>query len=238
MESGDFFYRIYSLETVTGKFHYCGTAFPVTPNGNYLTCNHVVEQAEAKGNSVAIVNNNTKELIVVNKILRDVANDLAVLINPFNEIKCKFFPIIQPDTLTIGEDVYTYGFYKDFWNSDIVHNGYFKGHLVNFSPTSLASNSLSATISFPIIEGLSGSPLLTYHNGPKLVGLNLGNIQQRIQQSVVMEYTSPNKQFQEVTSRIIEHGISLHPSVIIDTLQNLGITNYLCTNESFDIESE
>ena len=29
------------------------------------------------------------------------------------------------------------------------------------------------TLSYPIIEGLSGSPVLTYHNGPKALGVLL-----------------------------------------------------------------
>ena len=36
------------------------------------------------------------------------------------------------------------------------------------------------SLSYAVIEGLSGSPVLTYHNGPKLVGMCWGNLQSRI----------------------------------------------------------
>lgn len=230
-----FIYKIYQ-KLAEGEPIYCGTAFPITPTGHFLTCYHVMNQNLEDGDQMVLLDNETNEFCIIDKFLHDQKLDIALLINPLKKGRKHFLPIIDSSILFIGKDVFTVGYYKDQGTKEKVVQGYFKGNIVNFSPNGLVKGGLVSKVSFPIIEGLSGSPLLTYHKGVKVVGMNVGNNEHRIQQSIVMEYRDNEKHFQETTNRIVEFGISLHPMMIVTFLKRNNIEEYLMTSEHFDIE--
>lgn len=230
-----FFYRLYKISPNNSP-KFCGTAFPITPTGDFLTCFHVLDQMLETNEYIAILDFETSKFIRVENFKYDKKLDIALLINPLKKNCIRYLPIIDPIRLMIGEDVFTYGYYSNPLTNDEVVDGYFKGNIVSFSFCDLVNRNQCSVLSFPIIEGLSGSPLLTFHNGVKVVGLNVGNLQHNIQQSNIIEYKNGKTHIQEVTSRIVEFGLSLHPSLIIDFLYNQGISNFLTTADEFQIE--
>ena len=55
----------------------------------------------------------------------------------------------------MGEDVYSVGFYVAGGKTDV---GYFKGNIVNFTQFEEAPGLTGLSLSYAVIEGLSGSP--------------------------------------------------------------------------------
>ena len=230
-----FIYRVFHLSK-SNHSTYCGVAFPITANGDFLTCYHVLNQTMEDGDRLVIQDNETGILQTIeDNVLHSPEIDCSVILNALRRDKREYLPILEPVEIIVGNDVYTYGYYKNRWNEGSIDDGFFKGHIVNMKPNSLAHGKTCLTTSFAIIEGLSGSPLMTYHNGVKLVGLNLGNNQHMIQQSIVCEYEDDKGKFQETTSRIIEHGISLHPNSIIAFLNDNNVEDYTVTSQRHEV---
>lgn len=103
----------------------------------------------------------------------------------------------------MGEDVYSFGFYVADGNANA---GYFKGNIVNLTQFNEASDLAGMSLSYAVIEGLSGSPVLTYHNGPKAVGLCYGSVQSRIAPREILEYQDDHLELRETVTRIVELG--------------------------------
>jgi hypothetical protein len=228
-----YIFKVYKMDNKGNAIHYCGTAFPITKSGYFLTCHHVLNHELKDGEHLAIWQSEDDSYQKITETLFDKNFDTAAF-HTSHYLK-KILPFADPSTFLVGEDVYTYGHYINKYDGDRIAAGFFKGNVVNFSPNSLVSNMLACTLSFPIIEGLSGSPLLTYMNGVKVVGLNIGNNDHRIEQSVVTDYHHEKGYIRETVNRIVEFGISLHPTIIITFLNNVGITDYLITSEEFEV---
>ena len=129
----------------------------------------------------------------------------------------------------MGENVYSFGYYLSGNN---LHMGYFKGNIVNFLKSGRTPGSGSMSLSYAVIEGLSGSPVLTYHNGPKLVGMCWGNIQTRIVAREIMEFEDEKGRFRETINRIIELGQAHHAKALINFLQEIDVHDFIVSSQS------
>jgi hypothetical protein len=93
----------------------------------------------------------------------------------------------------------------------------------------------SFTLPFSIIEGMSGSPVLTYHNGPKVVGIAIGNRTSRILAKETFEYEDDKLEYKETVNRIVEFGAAHHcaaMSIFLGALVNPG---FLITDQRTSI---
>jgi hypothetical protein len=144
--------------------------------------------------------------------------DLAFLPDSFNRPRPEFIPILSPSLLKIGEDAYTFGFFSIGANQESIEQGYFAGRIINFFDYQESDGRARLTLPFPILEGMSGSPVLTYHNGPKVIGIGIGNRQTRILASEVVEFREGDVQLKESVNRIVEFGVAHHPTAIVKFL--------------------
>jgi hypothetical protein len=228
MDSNRLFYRLFAVVDGAAPA-FIGNAFPIAPNGHFLTCRHVV-QAVPDGGRLALFNNLTQSLVEIAAPARFPSNavvDLALISVPLqNET---YLPILAPLTLRVGEDAFTYGYFAIGGDSNQIENGYFAGKIVNFFNANNASTA-SLTLPFASIEGMSGSPVLTYHNGVKLIGMIIGNRSSRILASEVQSYQDDKVEFRETINRIIEFGIAYHPAAIVNFLAEVGLTGHVITD--------
>jgi Trypsin-like peptidase domain len=161
--------------------------------------------------------------------------DLAFLQCKVPSTHQSFFPILTPSKLRVGEDVYTYGFFALTGKKRDIEQGYFAGRIVNFNKTASGAPLWSLTLPYPMIEGMSGSPVLTYHNGPKLVGLGYGNRSTRILASEVVQYEDSNQKVREEINRIVEFGLAYHAATLNAFLVDVGATGYLVSDQAINI---
>jgi hypothetical protein len=98
------------------------------------------------------------------------------------------------------------------------------GNIVNiFNPESSVGFP-SITLPFPIIEGMSGSPILTYCNGTKIVGLARGNRNSRILASEIIDFQQGHEHFKETIHRVVEYGLAHHAATIVSCLEAMDVT--------------
>ena len=231
MQVAPFFYKVFVTTQGLQVRRFLGTAFPITPDGGLLTCRHVVEVPIKDDETLAVFDNETKQLVPISdfKVPTHPRFDVAFIPNALQREKSEFFPLLNPHLILIGEDVYSCGYYLSGNN---LHMGYFKGNIVNFLNSDRTPGSSSISLSYAVIEGLSGSPVLTYHNGPKLVGMCWGNIQTRIVAREVMEFEDEKEKFRETINRIVELGQAHHARALIQFLTEIQVDDFTVSAES------
>ena len=135
-----------------------------------------------------------------------------LILDAFNQEERPFFPILPHENIMIGEDVYSFGFFITTGTgrggpaAGDDNQGYFKGNIVNVSQPPLEDGIQRISLSYAVIQGMSGTPVLTYHNGVKVVGLCYGNVQSRVVAAETLEHEADGKTIRERIERIVEFG--------------------------------
>jgi hypothetical protein len=195
-----------------------GNAFPITANGDLLTCRHVVSTLEGIPLGVVDLAHNRVIPISGVRFPADKSVDLALLPSAIGP-RPSYLPLLSPGALLVGTDVNAYGMYSLGMNGwENITDGYFAGHVVGFRKD---GNIMS--LSFPIIEGLSGSPVKTFHNGTKAVGIALGSESQRILASEVLEYRDESREVHETVHRLVEFGLAYRVETILRFCIEAGV---------------
>lgn len=220
MDVQRFFYRVHALDPDDRPLAFLGTCFPIGPGGNMLTCRHVIEVDLAQGARLGIYDNELQAYRALSQPPVVYANphaDLALLPNALGRPKAEFLPVLNPQILHVGEDVYSYGYFAIGGVAGALETGYFAGKIVNFHQLEHQS-AVMMTLPYAVIEGLSGSPVLTYHNGPKVVGVATGNRSTRILAAETLDYKDGEVDFRETINRIVEFGTAMHCAAIVNFL--------------------
>jgi hypothetical protein len=235
MEINKFFFRLYAIDQ-QGVADFLGTSFPVTPDGGLLTCRHVAD-IDRERFRLAVHDNETSQRCFLEDIRFPSTEelDMAFLPRALPGTRRSFFPILTPSKLITGEDVYSYGFFALAGDDRLVEQGYFSGRIVNFTKSTSSPPVWSLTLPFPVLEGMSGSPVLTYHNGPKVVGLAFGNRSTRILASEILAYEDANERFTETVHRLVEFGLAYHCNEIVRFLGELEEVEYCVADRRIDM---
>jgi hypothetical protein len=232
MDARRFVYRIFVLDQQGDPIGYAGCGFPINAGGDLVTCEHVaVQYAREEGEK--------PQQIVVHDAARDRFYtpprvetpdwpdlDLAVIPRAFgNDPPGDYLPILDPGALRMGEDVFTIGHYTTDGRLDRMRVGEFKGSLVSIERGELGVNESRyrrLLLTYPVIEGMSGSPVLSFHTGVKAVGVCFGNESLGVKAYEVIEGEEDNVKYREELKRIVEYGLAHPPDLLSEWLQDAG----------------
>jgi hypothetical protein len=231
MDRTRFLLRVFVLGEGGLPVALAGCAFPISPQGDLVTCRHVIERYDndQKLLPVGVWDDRRSRLFPVRRV--ESADwgglDLAVIPSAFgDEPTGDYFPVLDPDRLQIGDDVFTWGYYAtDPRQLNRIRDGFFRGSLVSLEPGSAAVKETPyerLVLPYPVIEGLSGSPVLTYHNGAKVVGVCFASEALGVQAYEVTEVREGGIERREELRRIVEFGLAYPPGLLIDWLQDAG----------------
>lgn len=238
MQIDAFFYKLFLTDESGKPSAFLGSAFPVAPDGGLLTCRHVVNVDIPEGSGIAVLDHATGQFtrITEQPILPvDTGIDMAFLPRALGRSKPEFFPVLLPELLKIGESVYSFGFFSIGGTVGDVEQGYFSGSIINFFRHEQGPTQASFMLPYPVLEGMSGSPVLTYHNGPKLVGLAIGNRSSRILASEIFEYRDDKTEFKETVNRIVEFGVAYHPAAVVQFLARAGVQGFVVSGDRLNL---
>ena len=229
MQVRSYFYQVFLAGPDLQIRQFLGTAFPIAPNGGLMTCRHVTDINTNDDERLVVFDGELDRVVPIEEVRypqrRDL--DIAFIPNALRRAKKEFFPILCPELITMGDNVYSVGFYVAGGNIDV---GYFKGNIVNFTQSKESTGFAGMSLSYAVIEGLSGSPVLAYHNGPKVVGLCHGSVQSRIAPREILEYQDDRLTVQETVTRIVELGLAHHAGVLVDFLQGVDAEGYVVSS--------
>lgn len=239
MQVSKFFYSVFLIDHRNGKDHrYLGTAFPVAPDGGLLTCRHVVDvDYDPVTHRRGIYDPERGIFVLMADPIYSNADhlDMAFVPNALQQSKAEFFPILTPAALNIGEDVYSFGFFKPNGGDGTATQAYLSGRIVNMFNVDADRGIHSMLLPYAVIEGMSGSPVLTYHNGPKVVGMTIGNQMQRVVAHEVMDYQGTEREYKETINRIVEFGVAYHAATLISFLQEIGVSQAVVSDQQVNI---
>jgi hypothetical protein len=226
----DFYFAVVEADDDGELAAFRGTAFAVASGGDLASCRHVVTQV-GDGRQLGVLDQRgggpVFRPIGVVQTPADQDLDLAFLPNALNdETHADFLPIIEPELAHGGVDVRAYGFYP-YGNPFPIEGGMYSGDVVAHRYKSEAVGSYPALVlPFAVLEGMSGSPLTTYHNGMKVTGVCCGNETHRIVADEILDIEEGDTRYKELTQRVVERGLALHASALIEFLEEVDATGW------------
>ena len=238
MDRRDYFFKIVRVNNAGRAVGFAGTGFPVTPEGGILTARHIVDvELAASGDHLAIEDEEAGSFSQLAQPVYpdDPRIDLAFVPGAMPRTPPRYFPILTPSVLTIGEDIYSFGFFTVGGRLEDVEQGYFSGRVVNSSSSVDPYGAPTIVLPYPVLEGMSGSPVLTYHNGVKLVGLAFGNRSSRILASEILDYEDSGTRLRETVHRIVEFGIAYHADALVRFLGRVASGAFTVSSGSVNV---
>jgi hypothetical protein len=231
IETAPFFFPVFWLDKTGAKKKHLGSAFPVTPGGGLLTCQHVVDVKRLPaGESLAVLDTSTGKLIPLPAPVfpKDPSLDLALLPGVMKG-KQEYLPILEPKEIIPGLNAMTWGFFALGGRAEDVEDGLFSGGLVNVKKIPgdpRGANHESLVLPYAVVEGMSGSAVLMEHHGMKLAGICYGNAEQRIQKEEETIVSKNGSTSTHSVSRVVYFGLAYSAAVIIAFLESLGVKEH------------
>jgi hypothetical protein len=87
----------------------------------------------------------------------------------------------------------------------------------------VGSEHLELVLPYAVVEGLSGAPVLTDRNGPKVVGLCRGSESQRVLAQEITETREGASHYREMLHRIVEVGLAYDYCSIASFLSGVSV---------------
>lgn len=239
MKIANLYYKIYLVDKSMKPVYFRGTSFPISPDGGFITCRHVVDVSLKEGDlNLAIYDNEYSKYVLIDidciKYPTDSKLDLAFIPNALKRKKEEFLPLLdsKDSGLMIGSEVMTYGYFALDGRADNVNNGYFQGHIINIIGGDPLNPYPSLILPYPIIEGMSGSPVWFQCNGMKVAGICYGSQEQKIQKSTSTVVNDGQSQATIEEYRHLEFGLAYMTYQVIEFLESVPeASKYISSKE-------
>lgn len=205
------------------EFRFVGSGFYIGGNGHLVTCRHVIDALNEDEVLCAYQLGKRRELELAITTRSD-KYDLALCKSSPPGIN-EPWPIVDRPFVGIGSDVEVYGYWHEPLGPDALpfRQRYMKGHIVGISRDPKYPDSFE--LNFPILFGMSGSPLLChlpiegeYKKQTGIVGCAYGFRESE----VVRHMVTSSENYEERVSRIVELGLSYTPKAILSICEGSG----------------
>jgi hypothetical protein len=232
MERQRFVHRLYVTDLEDRALAFAGSGFAVNPAGDVVTCRHVVDRAGPRGEElrIGIWDGIVDRMHHVQPMTAAYwpGLDLAVLPRAFgSRWRGDYLSLLASDVPQVGAPVVAWGSYSTY-SQDLsrLRDGYFEGAIVSREPPGDlgAANAFERIIlPFPVIEGLSGSPLLMTYNGAKVAGVCFGSESSHVQAYESSTLVRDGRVQSERTERIVEFGLAYPSGLVAKWLEDAGV---------------
>lgn len=210
-----------------------GSAFAVAPDGCLVTCRHVVDRVDESGQEIQPFlldfGNLVMRPLTQARFSKDPVVDLAYLPNALGREHAEFLPILDPEHILIGIDAACYGFLSTNAGRFPARGGYFSGAISSVVAGDRGGK--DCLLPYPIVEGMSGAAITTFHNGTKVIGVAHGSQSQRVLASEITEVDDGGSHYKETIVRMIEFGLAHHAQTLIDFLGEVEAEGYVVSKE-------
>ncbi len=214
-------------------FRFLGTGFFVGTEGHLVTCSHVVQQVTPEESLHCLQIGRRRWIpLSVFRVLSDL--DLALCTGAAPETQ-EVMPLISEPFVQPGADINTLGYLHEPKGPDRLsfYMRVMRGYITSIPESSEYPDSYE--LSFPVLFGCSGAPLLSRfdiegENASKLgiVGCVYGSRESRIVRysEITRELSVKNKleTEREVTARIEEMGLAYNVKALLRLLKESGVT--------------
>jgi hypothetical protein len=206
-------------------FIFRGSGFYIDSTGFLITCRHVVDQV-TDIEYLAAYQTGKKRTMPLKIVDTSARYDLAVCKSDDPGISDPWPFVLQP-FVRLGDDVEIYAYCNEPVGYDQLpfRPRYMKGHITGFSRDANCPDSYE--LSFPVLSGMSGAPLIRHFpvegqskRRTGIVGFAYGS-----RESEIVKHTkSVSLDFEERVSRIQELGLAYKAEVFAQILDGTGVT--------------
>jgi hypothetical protein len=206
-------------------FNFRGSGFYIDSTGFLITCRHVVDQV-SDTEYLAAYQAGKKRTLPLKIVDKSRRYDLAVCKSDDPAISDPWPFVLEP-FVGLGDDVEIYGYCNEPVGYDQLpfRPRYMKGHITGVSRDTNCSDSYE--LSFPVLSGMSGAPLIRHFpvegqskRKTGIVGFPYGS-----RESEIVKHTKGVSQdFEERVSRIQELGLAYKAEVFAHILDGTGVT--------------
>lgn len=203
--------------------NFLGTGFLVTDSGYLATCRHVTDQLDDGSQLFAI--SNEENSYAIKEVVRHDDMDFAICIVDM-PLPSPYLKVLDSDGLA-GADVLGYGkVYEKSVERNHVKQLLFSGNIVRTEPIPELPNTRSVCeLSFPVISGMSGGPLLVHGEKlPTVCGMLYGNKETSILSHKLEEREEDGTRYYERVDRIFELGCAHSSTDLIAFMSDFGLT--------------
>jgi hypothetical protein len=206
------------------KFRFLGTGFYIDNKGYLVTCRHVVDALNENERLLSYQLGHKKEL-ELQIITKSDKYDLALCQGSPSGV-LRPWPFFEKPFVDIGSDVELYGYvHEPLGHNELpFRQRYLKGHISGISREIKYPDSFE--LNFPILFGMSGSPLLCHlpvegmnKRQTGIVGCAYGSRESEVVHHKVVSAEN----YEERVSRIVELGLSYVPKAIFSIFENSDI---------------
>lgn len=207
------------------KFQFIGSGFYIDKKGYLITCQHVVDSIHKDDSLFAYQIGKKRELKleIVNKS------------DKYDLVLCKSkppgldhpLPFLDEPFITIGDDVEVFGYWYEPLGIDNLpfRTRYLKGHITGIPIDSDYSDSFE--LNFPILFGLSGSPLIyrvPIKDKSELQASIVGCVYGSRECSIIKHSIISVENETEKVARIVELGLAYKPKVLVSLFQGSDVS--------------
>jgi len=206
------------------KFRFIGSGFFVGSGGFLITCRHVAEEL-ARGENLEAYQIGKRRSLGLKIIDKSERYDLALCksINPPDIAES--WPIVTKPYVGLASEVYLSGYVYEPVEDDIpFRERYMKGYITGIAREIIYKDSFE--LSFPVLFGMSGSPLLSRFRieGDMEERIGIVGCAYGCHESSIVKHTviSTDNEIERV-SRIVELGLAHESETLISILAGSDI---------------
>ncbi|MBI5557078.1 MAG: trypsin-like peptidase domain-containing protein [Deltaproteobacteria bacterium] len=221
------------------KFRFLGTGFYIDSKGHLITCNHVISS----------LLENEKIISYQLGIKQETEIEIIHISSKYDIALCKsisppsiniFWPFIDETLINLGSEVEVYGYVNEPIGPEKLpfRQRYLRGYITGISRDDNYPDSFE--LSFPVLFGMSGSPLICHlkfegveKRQTGIVGCAYGSRESEIVHHTVVE----SDDYKEKVSKIVELGMALNPQAIFSIFKNTDVDIYVHTEKEIPLKS-
>lgn len=221
------------------KFRFLGTGFYIDNNGHLITCKHVIESVREDEKIISYQLGKKQEIEI--EIIRSSSKyDISLCKSISSPTIETFWPFFDESCINLGSDVEVYGYVNEPMGSRELpfRQRYLRGYVTGISRDSNYPDSFE--LNFPVLFGMSGSPLvchLKFEGEEKLqtgiVGCGYGS-----RESEVVHHTFvKTDDYEERVSKIAELGMAYIPQALFSLFEDTDVDIYVRTEKEIKLKS-
>ena len=216
------------------SFRFLGTGFFIDKKGHLVTCRHVVEDIGENENLFAY-QFSTDQYFKLDILRSSPKYDISLCKSDSPMLK-QFWVFFDESFIDMGSNVEVYGYaYEPVGSNDIpFRQRYLKGYITGFSREDSYPDSYE--LSFPVLAGMSGSPLVCHipfegEDRPRtgIIGCVYGSRESEIVRHTVVKEDN----YEERVSKVYELGMAYKIQSLFSLFSGFDLDIYVTTKKNF-----
>lgn len=218
------------------KFRFLGSGFFIDKNGYFVTCRHVTNSIR-EGENLYIYQLGRRQQLRLEVVRNSQKYDLSLCKSEPPGVK-DFLSFFDESYTNIGSDVEVYGYvYEPTGPNEVpFRQRYLKGYITGLPRDGYYNDSFE--LNFPVLFGMSGSPLmchLSFEGENVLQGGIIGCAYGSRESKIVKHAVVKSEDYEEHVSKIIELGMAYKVQALFSLFAGINLDIFVTTDKKMKL---